>query len=158
NLVFDWAEILAADAKASESLRESAIQLLGRRDGKEETDMKLLADLLEPTISIRLQKAALAVLKRNRSPQVPGLVMGRWSTMSPSLRQLSIELLLSREDWTKQLLTAMQSGTVNRNQLPLANRQLLLQNKNKDIQQLAKAIWNTDSSDRAAVIKKYRVA
>lgn len=159
SLVFDWAATLSADAKADESLRESAIRLLGRREGKEESDMKLLGDLLEPTISARLQKAAVAVLKRNRGEQVPGLVMAHWNTMSPSLRQLSIELLLSREDWTKQLLTAMQKGgTVSRNQLPLANRQVLLHSKNVDIQQLAKAIWNTDSSDRAAVVKKYRVA
>ena len=158
NLVFDWAEKLSTDAKASERLRESAIHLLGRRTGKEDTDLKIIGDLLEPSVSLRLQKAALAVLKRNRTAQVPTLVMSHWNTMSPTLRQAGLELLLSRDEWTKQLLTAMQSGTVNRNQLPLANRQLLLKSANKDIQQQAQAIWKTDSSDRAAVIKKYRVA
>jgi putative heme-binding domain-containing protein len=158
NLVFDWAEKLSSDEKANESLRESAIRLLGRRPSKEEADMKLLGSLLEPTVSIRLQKAALTVLKRNRDTQVAGLVLAHWSTMSPSLRQASIELLLSREDWTKQFLTAMKGKTVNRSQLPLANRQLLLQSENKEIQQLARSIWNADSSDRASVIKKYRVA
>src|SRR5439155_12581190 len=38
------------------------------------------------------------------------------------------------------------------------NRQLLLKSSNKEVQQQAQAIWKTDSSDRAAVIKKYRVA
>jgi putative heme-binding domain-containing protein len=78
--------------------------------------------------------------------------------MSPALRQLTIELLLSRDDWTKQFLTSIKSGTVKANLLPLANRQILLKSSNKEIQEQAQAIWNTDTSNRAAVVKKYRVA
>jgi len=158
NLVFDWARKLSADTKASEASREPAIRLLGRQTGKEEADLKILGGLLEPSVSLRLQKAALAVLRRNRTAKVPELVMAHWTTMSPTLRQASLEMLLSREEWTKQLLAAMQSGSVNKNQLPLANRQLLLKSANKEIQQQAQAIWKSDSSDRAAVIKKYRAA
>jgi putative heme-binding domain-containing protein len=86
------------------------------------------------------------------------LVISHLNETSPTLRQLSLELLLSREDWTKQLLAAMQSGSVNKSQLPLANRQILLKSSNKEIQQQAQTIWNADTSNRAAVIKKYRVA
>jgi putative membrane-bound dehydrogenase-like protein len=158
NLVFDSAEKLSADAKANESSRELAVRLLGRRADKEDAELKLLGDLLDPSVSLHLQKASIAALKRNPSAKVAPLVLSRWSTLSPSLRQLSIELLLSRDEWTKQLLTAMKSGSVKPNQLPLANRQILLKSSNKEIQQQAQTIWDTDSSDRAAVVKKYRVA
>ncbi|MDB6056431.1 MAG: putative rane-bound dehydrogenase, partial [Verrucomicrobiales bacterium] len=158
NLVFDWAESLSTDAKAKEASRESAIRLLGRRDTKQDEDLKTLGGLLDPAVSLRLQKAALAGLRRNRTAKVPELVISHWPTMSPSLRQASMELLLSREEWTKQLLAEMQKGSLNKNQLPLANRQLLLKSGNKEIQELAQAIWKSDSSDRAGVIKKYRAA
>jgi putative heme-binding domain-containing protein len=86
-------------------------------------------------------------------------LLARWNLLPPSLRQGTIEVLLSREDWTKQLLAAMETGVVGRNQLPLANRQLLLKSSNKEIRTLAETIWKSDSSaDRAAVVKRYRSA
>src|SRR5439155_21814520 len=73
--------------------------------------------------------------------------------------QGTLEVLLSRDDWTKRLLAAMESHSVQRSQLPLANRQLLLKNSNKEIRQMAEALWKSvSSSDRAVVVNKYRPA
>lgn len=154
----DAAEELASDTKGSERLRESAIHLLGHRASKQDSDMKILGDLLDSSSSARLQKAALSVLKRNRRGEAASTVIAHWNTMSPSVHQFAIELLISRDEWTKQLLTAMQSGSINRNQLPLANRQVLLRNANKEIQQQAQAVWSNGNSNRREVIQKYRVA
>src|SRR6185436_18168347 len=93
------------------------------------------------------------------TPQVAELLLSRWNRLPPSLRQGSIEVLLSREDWTKKLLAAMETGAVGRNQIPPANRQLLLKHSNREIKQQAELTWKSDSTtDRAAVVKKYRVA
>jgi putative membrane-bound dehydrogenase-like protein len=159
NLVFDWAEKLAADAKADDSLREPAIRLLGRRPEKETADLQSLAGLLDPSVSGRLQAAALAMLKRHRRPEVGDLLLNRWNRLPPGLRQGTIEVLFSRDDWTKKFLAAIQGGAVAKSQLPLANRQLLLKSDNQEIKQMAETIWKSDSStDRATVVKNYRVA
>jgi putative heme-binding domain-containing protein len=159
NFVFDWAEKLARDSTAKDSLREPAIRLLGRRPARLAADLNLLADLLDSSVPAPLQKTALAMLKRHRDSHVADLLLARWNRLPPSLRQGTIEVLLSRDDWTKKLLAAMESQAVQRSQLPLANRQLLLKSSNKEIQQLAEAIWKSGSSnDRAAVVNKYRPA
>jgi putative membrane-bound dehydrogenase-like protein len=159
NLVFAWANKLATDSAASESLREPAIRLLGRRPNQLSADLNRLAELLDSNVPASLQKTALAMLKRHRDAQVADLLLARWNRVPPSLRQGTIEVLLSRDDWIKKLLVAMESHSVQRSQIPLANRQLLLKSSNKDIQQLAEALWKSDSSsDRAAVVNKYRPA
>ena len=158
NLVFDWAGKLAVDAKANESLRDPAIRLLGRRPEHESADLETLAGLLDSSVPGGLQNTALAMLKRHRRPEVADLLLSRWNHLPPSLRQGTIEVLFSRDDWTKKLLAAMESGSVPRNQIPLANRQILLKSSNKDILASAKKIWSDSSTDRAAVVKNYRVA
>ena len=159
DLVFAWANKLAKDSTANEVLREPAIRLLGRRPEQMSADLNLLAELLESTVSASLQKTALAMLKRHRDAQVADLLLSRWSRVPPSLRQGTLEVLLSRDDWTKKLLAAMQSHAIQRSQLPLANRQLLLKSSNKEIQQMAEALWKSDSSnDRVAIVNKYRPA
>ena len=159
NLVFDWAEKLTGDSKSSDSVREPAIRLMGRRPEKETEDLKRLAELLNTSASGRLQTAALAMLKRHKRPEVGDLLLARWNTLPPGMRQGTIEVLFSREDWTKKLLAAVNTGTVVRSQIPLANRQLLLKSSNKEIQTMAEAIWKSDSgTDRETVVKNYRIA
>jgi putative heme-binding domain-containing protein len=159
NLVFDWANKLAIDSAAVEALRDPAIRLLGRRPEQVATDLNVLAELLGSSVPSSLQKTALAMLKRHRDAQVADLLLARWNRVPPSLRQGTLEVLLSREDWTKKLLAAMESHSVQRSQLPLANRQLLLKSSNKEIRRMAEALWKSDStSDRVAIVNKYRPA
>ncbi|MEY2429872.1 MAG: hypothetical protein QOJ40_2757, partial [Verrucomicrobiota bacterium] len=159
NLLFDWAVTLAEDAKAKDSNREVAIRLLGRRSEHETADLALLGRLLDPAVPARLQSAALDTLKHNRSPEVATLLLSAWNRLPPSLRQGGVEVLLSREEWTKPLMAAVESGVVGRNELSLANRQMLLKSSNKQIVQAAERIWKSNpSGNRAEVIAKYRSA
>ena len=158
DLLFDRANKLAADTTAKESVREPAVRLLGRRPEREAQDLDLLSRLLDPAVPRELQKAALDSLKRNRSPKVANLLVDGWKRLPFALRPEAIEVLLSREQWTSQLLVAIDGGAVGRNELSLANRQVLLKSRNREIVQAAQRIWPANSSNRAEVIAKYQSA
>jgi putative heme-binding domain-containing protein len=159
NLLFAWAATLAADTKAKDSSREAAIRLLGRAPENQKENLQLLARLLDSSAPVRLQNTALDTLKRNRSPEVSGLLLSSWTQLSPSLRQASLEVLLSRDPWTKDLLGAIDHGVVGRNEISMANRQRLLKNSNKDILAHVQEIWKSEkSSSRADVVAHYQSA
>jgi putative membrane-bound dehydrogenase-like protein len=149
---------LAGDTNAKTSERVAAAQLLGREKSRSEGDLQLLLELLASSTPLELQKASLEALKRDRSPHAGTLVLAKWETLSFAIRPAALALLLSREDWTHQLLSAVESGKVGRNEVPLANRQLLAKSRNQEVRALAEKIWPLRSSDRAEVIKKYEPA
>jgi putative heme-binding domain-containing protein len=159
--IFNWAATLAADPGAIDALREPAIHLLGRRPdkAKQEEDLKTLAGLLNSSISPRLLTAALDTLKHNRSPQIPALLLSGWKVYSPALRQSAIEVLLARDEWTRELLSAVESGTVGRNEVSPASRQRLLKDPHLELQKRAQALWQgATSGNRAGVLAKYQSA
>jgi putative membrane-bound dehydrogenase-like protein len=159
NLLFDWAGKIVLDSNAKETSREAAARLLGRQGERENQDLEMLAGLLDPATPGGLQKAALDSLKRNHNPQVAKLLLSRWSRLPFSLRSGVIEALLSRDDWTKQLLAALENGGVGRNELSLANRQALLKSGNKQVVEATHRVWPVNPlNNRSEVIAKYQSA
>jgi putative membrane-bound dehydrogenase-like protein len=158
NLLFDWARKLAAQSDRKDAIREPAIHLLGRDPQKQSDDLKLLASLLEQSLSARLQSAVFDSLKRMRTAEVPQLLLAGWRQRTPSLRQSSAEVLLSRDEWMNALLNNIENGMVGANEISPANRQRLLKHSNHDLQQRAQAIWKNQSSSRADVVAKYQSA
>jgi putative membrane-bound dehydrogenase-like protein len=158
NLILDWAAKLAVDASAKESTREAAIRLLGRRPERQVQDLDLLARLLDPAVPNALQKTALDALKRNHSSEIAKLLIDGWKRLPFSIRPAVIEVLLSREAWTRQLLEFVENGGIGRNELSLANRQVLLKSRDKEIAQAAQRIWPANSGSRAEVVAKYQSA
>ena len=159
NVLFDWARALASEPQTKDWMREPAIHLLGRSPERQGEDLRVLAGLLGSSVSARSQTAALETLKRIRAPKVPGLLLEDWKLHAPSLRQASLEVLLSREEWVKDLLGALEAGAVGLGEIPAASRQRLLKHSDKTIQQRAQALWQADpSASRAQVLAKYQSA
>lgn len=158
NLFFDWSRQLASEPGTKDSLREPAIRLLGRDPQKQSDDLRLLVSLLEQPLSARLQTAVFDSLKRLRNSEVPHLLLSGWKQRGPSLRQSSIEVLLSRDEWVNALLDNIEDGTVGLNEISPANRQRLLKHANSKIQQRAEALWKSGAGTRAEVLAKYQSA
>jgi putative membrane-bound dehydrogenase-like protein len=158
DVIFQWATKLASDSAAKPALREAGIRLLGRRPEHQAEELDLLARLLAPQVPAQLQKTALEMLKHNRSPEVARLLLSDWGRLPFSVRPGIIAVLLSREEWTKSLLTAVNNGQVAPSELTLANRQLLLKSQDRDIRSAAEKLWKLDSTARAEVVKKYHMA
>jgi putative membrane-bound dehydrogenase-like protein len=157
-LLFDSARKLAAQADASDALREPAIHLLGRDPQKQLDDLNLLTSLLEQPLSARAQSAVFDSLKRLRNADVPRVLLAGWKQRGPSLRQSSIEVLFSRDDWMNALLNSIENGTISPNEISPANRQRLLKHPNHALQKRAQSVWTGQNATRAEVLTKYQSA
>jgi putative heme-binding domain-containing protein len=157
-LLFDWARRLAVGSNAKDASREPAIHLLGREPQKQSDDLKLLTSLLEQPLSARAQTAVFDSLKRLRSPDVPGVLLAGWKQRAPSLRQSSIEVLFTRDEWMNAVLDSIENGTIGPNEISPANRQRLLRHSNAALQQRAQTIWSGQNASRAEVLAKYQSA
>jgi putative membrane-bound dehydrogenase-like protein len=155
--LLDWAQKVAADSRSKDALRSAAIRLLGRDPRQQPADLVLLAKLLGASSPPAVQAAVTDTLKRIRSPDVPPLLLRDWETRAPGFRQLSLSVLLSREEWISPLLTAIESGVVGRNEISPVERQRLLHQGREPIHTRAQALWKTASSSRGEIIAKYRV-
>ncbi|HZV33865.1 MAG TPA: neutral/alkaline non-lysosomal ceramidase N-terminal domain-containing protein, partial [Verrucomicrobiae bacterium] len=157
--MFDSARKLAGDASASEDSRVLAIHLLAQDDAHQEADLQLLGDLLKPANPLPIQKAAVNTLQYENNAKVPGLLLADWKLHSPALRAPILEILLSREEFTRALLTAVQNHLVQANEVPPASVQRLLKNPNRDIQKQAANLLTTGPTrSRADALARYQVA
>jgi putative membrane-bound dehydrogenase-like protein len=155
-VLFDWARKLAADPDTIETSREPAIHLLGRDPQQQSDDLKLLAGLLDQPLSSRAQAAVFDSLKRLRNSDVPQILLAGWKQRAPSLRQSSIDILLTRDEWAPALLDNIEKRIVAANEISPANRQRLLKHPNHALQKRAEAIWSRQTGNRAEIIAKYQ--
>jgi hypothetical protein len=109
---FVRARASAADMNAAEPVREQSIRLLARPGAAGNEDVPLLCRLLLPQESPRLQHAALNRLRGQRDGEIAQKLLGQWMHYSPALRPQLVRLLLSRENWTRELLAALEARTV----------------------------------------------
>jgi putative membrane-bound dehydrogenase-like protein len=158
DFLFDWSRKLVANSETKDALREPAIHLLGREPEKQSDDLKLLANLVDQPLSTRSQAAVFDSLKRLRNPDVPQTILAGWKQRAPSLRQSTIDILFSRDDWMNALLDNVENGTVAASEISPANRQRLLKHSNHALQKRAETIWSGQNGSRAEIIAKYQSA
>ncbi len=155
--LFDAAHQIAVDERASITDREAAIQLFGRGLNNSEADLPLLVGFLAPTFHDRLQKSALSMLARTSNPNVPESVLKDWSQRVPSLRASVVATLLARDEWTRQLLHAIDKGVVNATEVPVTHRQALVSHADEGIRQLSQKLFPSRSNvQRAKVVEGYQ--
>ena len=89
-----------------------AIRLLGRGPASQPEDVSRLGEILRPQFSAPVQQAALDRLKQINNTQVGETLLAGWKNYGPSLRTEVLSALLSRIEWVRELLEAIQSGRI----------------------------------------------
>jgi putative membrane-bound dehydrogenase-like protein len=145
---------LAASGTADAAQKEAAVPLLGRGPDAE-SDLPQLAGFLKSETNPRLQHAALEVLRRQRSPRVPALLLAEWPRQSPALRAQVVGVLLGRDEWIIDLLGAVKQGVLAVGEIPLAQQQRLLKHDQAKIKQLAGTLFH-HSDNRVEVLARYQ--
>ena len=103
--------------------------------------------------------AALEVLAKFDSADVPAMVLAAWPSMSPKIRATAIETLLARPAWVTAFLDAVEKKTVLPTDLEPARVQLLLKSPDEKVRaRVAKLFAGTGPSKRQDVIAKYQKA
>jgi putative membrane-bound dehydrogenase-like protein len=155
--LLDQCRIVAADSNAGEPDRIAAIGVLGRMPDQRGRDLTQLTQLLVPQNSAAIQSAALAGLGRISDDRVADIVISGWSTQSPTLKSQVLDLLLTRKDWQRKLVTALEKGQIPAAQIDAARRLRLLENRDTAIRAAAvKLFEGATNADRQKVVQEYR--
>lgn len=140
------------DEKAPIEEREAALRLLG--SSEKEEDLKTLIEFATGHGNGRLQKAALASLRRQKNPMLPEMLLADWKNYLVGIRPNLIDLILSREEGVRKLLAAVEQGTVAVGEIPAANRQQLLTHANEMIRTRAAVVF-PQNKNRQEVVSKF---
>jgi putative heme-binding domain-containing protein len=150
------ARALAADDKAPVADRISGLGLLGIGAEGEKQDSVPLAALLNPRVPLDLQTAALIRLGQLRSDAVATAILQVWPVLSPALRQQSLDVILRRPVWIRELLEAVQKKAMTSSELGASVRQRLLAQRDESLRGTARRLLaEADSSSRSNVVIRY---
>jgi putative heme-binding domain-containing protein len=118
-----------------------------------------LTQLLQPAQPPDLQHAALEALGSYREPAVADVLIDAWPKLTPTLRDKTTTLLLSRTDRIAKLLDAIEAKKISPAQLSIAAKATLGRQKSPALAaRIAQLIGDSSSTNRTEVINTYLVA
>src|SRR6516225_5413424 len=123
--------------------RIAAVPLLGRDADQQVADIDQLDILLAPQVPAELRQAALRALGKLQHDKVAQVLLSRWNQLSPASRAQALDILMSRESFLSELLTAVADDTVARSEFDAARRQRLVDHRSAEIRKKAVAAFAT---------------
>lgn len=143
------------NARQTQQLAKEIIELNVKMDPPVEA--KLL-DTVGPQTSAEVTQAILLALKSSENDSLGGYLLDILPTLTPSARKDAIGVMLGRPAWTIDLLSALDKGSIQLNELALDQRQSLAQHPDKELRKKAEALFARGgalpSADRQKVIKE----
>lgn len=109
-------------------------------------DLDLLARQLSPSTAPALRSAIFETLSRTRHPGTAEALLARWNSLPPTDRATALNLISSRTSWSKDLLAAIESDGLPRNQIDAATRRKLIESSDESIREIAKTLFASASS------------
>lgn len=118
---------------------------------------EVFGELLEPQQVNPVQVAAIQILEQFPDAGIAGLLIGRWSKMTPALRTKAAEALLSRAAWSGALIEAIEAGQIGRGDLTPARVELLKQHPDKSLASRVQKLYADRSlAKRDKVVQQYQ--
>ena len=149
--------LLAADEKMDNSLRLLATDLLGYTDF--ERSRSVLRGLLDARHPPELQIKAVTAIARQGKAEGGALLTDKstWSAYTPRVRSAAISALVSKPVFINVMLEAIEQGTIMPSDIPPADRQRLIKNKDDAIRERAEVLFKEFSSaGRMQIYENYR--
>jgi len=150
----EWRRIAKME-EADEPDRAAAIRLIGRWNPQMDKDLPILAKFLEPATSSSLQSAALENLRSRSEPEVASALLKVWPRQGPAFRNQAIRILLSRDEWMKALLAAIERRSVAPAEIPLPEQQQILKRASASVRERAAKIFLLKDASRADVLANF---
>ncbi len=149
---------MVSDPAEHEIRRIAAIPLL-LRDPAHPEDETTLQNMLTPQTPPAVQEAAIRHLGQQQNASTARILLTGWASHSPLIRSQALNVLSSRSEWTSELLTQMESGTIAAGEIDAAMRQRLLTTRDEKLRlRLEKIFASGTSADRSAVMESFRPA
>ena len=156
NRLAKFAETAALDRDRSPAERAMALRLAaGGRSTSPDESLAMFADLLVSQEPRLVQQAARAALAASREEALAGIVLERWRRFGPAVRGEMLDLLLRRQQWTTQLVAALDDGRLPARELDATTRQRLLTHRESSIRDVAERVFAAYAANRAEALAKY---
>src|SRR5688572_3907690 len=146
----------AGDGTRPAAVRERAIHSLG--GGAFSEVRSVFEQLLGSNLDPELLNTALESLASFNEPEVSNLVIAHWKTFGPAVRKQALDVLLNHRLRVPTLLTAVESGKIERGAFDLPRREKLLLNPDSNISSKARQLFRDEQSDRSRILETYRPA
>jgi putative heme-binding domain-containing protein len=154
---FAGASQTAADANAPVADRVRAIGLIAYDDF--DRVKSLLNELLDPRQPPQVQRAAVAALSGAHSPDVAPVLLARWGSYTPAVRNDVITALLAYPNRLPPLLDAVEVGRVRATDIPASRRAATTQHADAKIRNRALKLFGEETRvDRKQIIEKFTPA
>jgi putative membrane-bound dehydrogenase-like protein len=147
------------DFDLDDATRVRAAQRLVQLRPENESVVDAILETIDLQMAPQTAVRMIESLGESRSTNVgQSLVAGapRWT---PAVREGAIRLLVSRPEWTRDLIEGLQSGAINMSDLALDQRQALASHPDATIRDAATELMRTGgglpSPNRVAVIEQY---
>ncbi len=115
-----------------------------------------LLGLLDLQRSPAIQLGAIQGLSGLSDPQVSGAIIAAWDGLSPSVRREAIEVLLSRSQWSHDLLDAIERQQISASYIETARRSSLLNHADEELRTQAQALLGSErQTPRNEVVNTY---
>jgi len=150
----DSARAVAADDTADAAARLDAIGLLGA--WRTEANREAAAALVHPAQPVNVRQAAVEAMGRFTGPDAADDLLDAWDSSGPELRREILDRLMSRPEWARTLLAAVESGRVATASLDAARRQRLLTHEDDVVRVGAeRALKDSANAERRGIVERY---
>jgi putative membrane-bound dehydrogenase-like protein len=150
------------DTNASAATRVAAAEELLGYQPADTAAVKTLLDQVTPQSAPDLADGLLRALRASESPEAATLILDRLPTLTPNARSAGVGVLLTRPEWTRKLLDAIDRGRLSLADLTLDQKQALASHPNGAVRRAALATLNRGgalpNADRQKVIDEYAAA
>ncbi|MBL9146604.1 MAG: c-type cytochrome [Verrucomicrobiaceae bacterium] len=152
--VFTKAASTSTDAKASESARLEAIELLGLTSSKEAT--AALQQCLAKGQPDHVQLAGLKQLAQSSSAATTKTLLSGWSNYGPKTKATAMDVMFSRED---RAIALLESDAIKPSDLSASQVQSLVHHKSVKVADVAKKVLaSVIPPSREEVVAKFKPA
>ena len=154
NNTVETARLEAVDEAQAASARTAAVETLAQLPLDDVGG--IFRQLLKPQQSEPVQLTVVERLASYHELAAAELLLETWPSLSPRLRSSAIETLLSRSNWARMFLEAVEQGRVARAELDAGRVQLLQTFPDQAVRELAQRLFAGPSSAPAEVVARYR--
>jgi len=148
---------VANDADADVATRAVCIRVVGRAPQPKTSHIQALGGFLSADHDSQLQLAAIDALAERNQADVANVLLGAWRTLTPALRDRTLDVLLTRKQWVTALLAAVDAHTITAPEIDAAHRARLTTYPDAALRtKAAAALSQGSSATRAAVVARYQ--
>ncbi|MCA9180339.1 MAG: c-type cytochrome, partial [Planctomycetales bacterium] len=146
-------ELMQAD-KLSEAEQLTFVNLLGSGLASGDDELKMATAFLQPDKSQQVRRTTIESLRRLREAEVGRMLLAQWPSLNSALRSSAGATLLSRREWAKALVEALEGGQVTASELDLPTLQHLSTYGDRELRNRCVELFG-QPTERSQVVAKY---